>query len=125
MDGSNLQGVQQMGFTIHSYFGGSNSPDSAADPSTAWPQAMQRIRWGIRASAVSDCGSAEHKAGGGDTQATNRSASMATVETLIAAVTEVAARSELRAESPGGFTAPGASRSQSAYDLAPLILSKG
>ena len=111
-----------MGFTICGYPGGSNSPDAAPDPSAVWPQMMQRVRWGIRASAVRERRPTGRDGGGIDTEATNRNAAAASVEDLSAAVAEVAARSELRAESPGGFTALGASRSQSAYDLAPLIL---
>jgi hypothetical protein len=111
-----------MGFTIFSYFVVAGSQNSAVCPDTSQWSSVERVRWGIRACAAPASESAGQKVTGIDTEATNHCAAGASVENLSAAVAAVADGNRLRAASPEGFTAPGASRSQSAYDLAPLIL---
>src|SRR5690349_452923 len=107
MEGSKLQGVRQMGFKLYGYPGGSNSRHAAPNTNEDWPQTIERLRWGIRASTARNCESAGCEMAGIDTEAANRSAACASVEDLSAAVAAVADGSRLRAASPGGFTAPG------------------
>jgi hypothetical protein len=121
-DGLNLQGEQQMGFTIYGFPSGSNSPDAGKRPSAATNESVLRLKWGIRANAETDGEPDNSSCGGSGTKAINQEAVKTRVSGVIAAVAEVALHYQLRAESPGGFTAPDALRSQSAYDLAPLIL---
>jgi hypothetical protein len=57
-----------------------------------------------------------------DIKRANHEAAQTGVAELTAGAIEIKLHSGLRAVSPEGFTAPGSSRSSSAYDLAPLIL---
>jgi len=110
-----------MGFTIHGYCGGSNSPDSRADSNEERQQTLLRLRRGIRVNSVAVSESACLSSQEFDTESINRQASTSCPSELQAATAELVNHCRLRAASPEGFTAPGA-RSKSAYDLAPLIL---